>query len=94
MRTLITAAGLLLTTSAMAGADGDGFTVLDGDCNDYDALTYPGAPEVCDGIDNNCDEIQVISTFIMNLGNGDWGESITFKTQDRQLGRRSSSLST
>ena len=33
--------------------DGDGF--LNGeDCNDEDASIYPGAVEICDGIDNNC----------------------------------------
>ena len=25
------------------------------DCDDYDAATHPGAEEVCDGIDNDCD---------------------------------------
>ncbi len=40
-----------------ADADGDGFDKqLQGgnDCNDAAASVYPGAPEVCDGIDNQC----------------------------------------
>lgn len=35
-------------------ADGDGFTEADGDCDDTDADVYPGATEVCDGADNDC----------------------------------------
>jgi len=35
--------------------DGDGWTVGDGDCNDTDANTHPGATEICDGRDNDCD---------------------------------------
>ena len=35
--------------------DGDGFTVCDGDCDDNDGSVFPGATEICDGIDNNCD---------------------------------------
>jgi len=38
-----------------ADNDGDGFTELTGDCDDDQALAYPGADEVCDGIDNDCD---------------------------------------
>ncbi|MCK6586562.1 MAG: hypothetical protein HUU21_32765 [Polyangiaceae bacterium] len=34
--------------------DGDGATSCD-DCDDADSATYPGATEVCDGKDNNCD---------------------------------------
>jgi len=35
--------------------DGDGYTTCDGDCNDNDPLTNPGAVEVCgDNVDNNC----------------------------------------
>jgi hypothetical protein len=33
--------------------DGDGFGV-DVDCDDNDRYIYPGAPEVCDDIDNDC----------------------------------------
>lgn len=36
--------------------DGDGFSPFDGDCNDNLAEIYPGAIEVCDGIDNDCDD--------------------------------------
>ena len=35
-------------------ADGDGVTEED-DCDDTDASVYPGAPERCDGKDNDCD---------------------------------------
>jgi hypothetical protein len=35
--------------------DRDGYTTAAGDCNDNDKTIYPGAPEVCDGKDNNCD---------------------------------------
>jgi large repetitive protein len=35
--------------------DGDGYLSAD-DCDDDDAAVHPGATEVCDGIDNNCDE--------------------------------------
>ncbi len=32
-----------------------GFVENDTDCDDADATVYPGAPERCDGLDNNCD---------------------------------------
>jgi hypothetical protein len=45
--------------------DGDGWTENEGDCDDADATTYPGASEVCDGLDNDCD----------GLVNEDWWDS-------------------
>lgn len=36
-------------------ADYDGWTATDGDCNDSDSLIHPGAPERCNGLDDNCD---------------------------------------
>lgn len=34
-------------------ADGDGFPSVN-DCDDANPLTYPGAPELCDGVRNDC----------------------------------------
>jgi len=36
-------------------ADGDGFTSAQGDCDDADRRVFPGAPEICDLADNDCD---------------------------------------
>lgn len=50
------------TTSApvCTDEDGDGFSPVGGacgtrDCDDSDRFVYPGAQELCDGIDNDCD---------------------------------------
>jgi len=42
------------TDTGPTDADGDGYPAHQ-DCDDNDHAVYPGATEVCDGIDNDCD---------------------------------------
>jgi len=44
-----------ILSSCFTDADGDGFDPNVDDCNDDDAKINPGAEEIADGIDNNCD---------------------------------------
>lgn len=37
--------------------DSDGYSADDGDCNDNDSTVFPGAAELCDGMDHSCDGI-------------------------------------
>ena len=56
-------------------ADGDGFGIED-DCNDQDSTIHPEALEVCDGIDNNCDEEvdeNTLSTFYTDADDDGFG---------------------
>jgi hypothetical protein len=39
---------------ALRDGDGDGQSPEEGDCDDKDPLRYAGAPESCDGEDDNC----------------------------------------
>ena len=54
-------------------SDGDGF-FEDEDCDDSDSSIYPNAPEICDGVDNNCnqevDEDVTITVYVMAMGSG------------------------
>jgi hypothetical protein len=70
--------------SALFGAtpcvddDGDGFTDCDADCDDADASVHPGAPEVCDGVDQGCDGV-VDSDAARTVA---WGPSSSLDTTD------------
>ena len=45
----------VIAPCAFADGDADGFTAAQGDCDDEDPLTHPGAVEKCDdGIDQDC----------------------------------------
>ncbi len=43
------------TSGGDVDSDGDGSAVCAGDCDDTVPTAYPGAPELCDGVDSNCD---------------------------------------
>jgi hypothetical protein len=43
------------TCESTADQDGDGYTESEGDCDDSDPALYPGALELCDQRDNDCD---------------------------------------
>ncbi len=47
--------GLDVDSTWLADDDLDGYTELEGDCDDGDIDTYPGAPEMFDWQDNDCD---------------------------------------
>lgn len=45
------------TCSACPDVDGDSFSECTGDCNDADPAVYPGATEVCNGVDDDCNHL-------------------------------------
>lgn len=62
-----------ISECSSSDADGDGYTTENGDCNDQSASIYPSSPEVCDGVDNNCN-LEIDEGFTKTLfkdGDGD-----------------------
>jgi hypothetical protein len=59
-------------------ADGDGFNT-DEDCDDGDATVHPGAEEVCDEVDNDCDgevDEDVSTTWYPDIDGDGWGDEL------------------
>ncbi|MBP7147304.1 MAG: right-handed parallel beta-helix repeat-containing protein [Acidobacteria bacterium] len=47
--------GPWLSTSARTDNDGDSYSECAGDCNDTQVSIFPGATEICNGVDDDCD---------------------------------------
>lgn len=57
--------------------DLDGFSEAQGDCNDANAVIRPGAPEVCNGVDDDCDGLLddgVTDTVYLDIDDDGYGD--------------------
>ncbi|MFT5679853.1 MAG: hypothetical protein ACI8RZ_000758 [Myxococcota bacterium] len=77
--------GLLLATGCGVDNDNDGVTE-DTDCDDTNALVSPNATEICDGLDNDCDnevDESVQSTYYLDADGDGYGiEAVTIEDCD------------
>src|SRR5688572_10095665 len=54
--------------------DNDGYNAGE-DCNDADGTVFPGAEEVCDGLDNDCDgEVENLGTYYADTDGDGYGD--------------------
>ena len=65
--------------------DGDGYTPNEGDCDDTDPYTYPGANELADGVDNDCDGTADEGTELYDDDGDGYCESTTAPCTDGTL---------
>jgi hypothetical protein len=54
--------------------DGDGWSEADGDCEDHNVATWPGATEITDGADNDCDGLIDEGTWLFDDDEDGWSE--------------------
>ena len=77
MRTLLASVLALGLIGCTQDLDGDGFNA-DDDCNDDNDLVNPGADELCDGMDNNCNgkvDEGVEELFFADADNDSYGDA-------------------
>ena len=65
----------------------NGFVATDGDCDDDAESVHPGAPELCDGLDNDCnllidDDVQDLTWYLDEDGDGYGNRDVSFEDCD------------